>query len=175
MKQCWRRTFALFICCSFQLALHCTSLGHQPNPNNNRGNNRSACSHHGDSLHHAACLLTCAFESRTRTERGLRNRRQERPLWHAQSAVTRSLGIPSHHYEEALKFVQSDECNVAAVHEHLRVCHGRLWELNVCLPPFLPVVAYCCPLLPSAAHCYRSTDCCPLLLAPVPCCPVCRR
>ena len=65
-------------------------------------------------------------------ERGLRNRRQERPLWHAQSAVTRALGLPSNHYEDALRFVQSDSCTVEAVEAHMRgMASSQFLELLV--------------------------------------------
>ena len=53
-------------------------------------------------------------------ERALRNRRQERPLWHAQNAVTRTIGVPSHHYEEALAYVASDDCTPNAVASHMK-------------------------------------------------------
>ena len=53
-------------------------------------------------------------------ERAPRNRRQERPLWHAQNAVTRTIGVPSHHYEEALAYVASDDCTPNAVASHMK-------------------------------------------------------
>ena len=53
-------------------------------------------------------------------ERGLRNRNQERPLWHAQNAVTRTLADPSYHFQEALEYVSSDACTADACHEHMR-------------------------------------------------------
>ena len=54
---------------------------------------------------------------REKLERGLRNRQQERPLWHAQyelaSALTTHHGEPSVHHRDALAFVTGAECTVA--------------------------------------------------------------
>ena len=65
-------------------------------------------------------------------ERGLRNRRQERPLWHAQNAVTRALSEKSYHYESALAFATSDACTPEAVHVHMRqIVHANFLEVLV--------------------------------------------
>ena len=50
--------------------------------------------------------------------RALRNRKQERPLWHAQYAVSGHLTDDFVHYDDALAFAASDECTLAAVVEH---------------------------------------------------------
>ena len=49
--------------------------------------------------------------------RALRNRKQERPLWH-QYAVSGHLTDDFVHYDDALAFAASDECTLAAVVEH---------------------------------------------------------
>ena len=53
--------------------------------------------------------------------RALRNRDQERPLWHAQYALGQHLTTPSTHYEDALRFIlDDDECTPAALAEHVK-------------------------------------------------------
>ena len=77
---------------------------------------------------------------REKLERGLRNRQQERPLWHAQyelaSALTTHHGEPSVHHRDALAFVSGAECTVAALAAHAEAvrashhlelfCYGNL-------------------------------------------------
>ena len=59
----------------------------------------------------------------------MRNRQQERPLWHAQyelaSALTTHRGEPSVHHSEALAFVESAECTVEALLAHADAVCGR--------------------------------------------------
>ena len=52
--------------------------------------------------------------------RALRNRALERPLWHAQYAVSNHLTRPTTHHEAALAYIDSDACTPAAVAAHLR-------------------------------------------------------
>ena len=64
--------------------------------------------------------------------RSLRNRAVERPLWHAQYAVSNSLAQPSVHYKDALAFADSSDCNVEALARHAKqLCSAHYTELFV--------------------------------------------
>lgn len=75
---------------------------------------------------------------REQLSRALRNRAQERPLWHAQYAVSHALTLPTVHHDEARAFVDSAYCTAEAVGAHLRaISRSHFAELLVHgnLPP----------------------------------------
>lgn len=97
--------------------------------------------------------------------RTLRNRRQERPLWHAQYAVSQALIEPRTHHAAALAFASSEACTVDAVRDWLRealeanflemLVHGNLLpsqardlgaEWRALLAGSTPLPADCAPL-----------------------------